>query len=179
MNKQNIRNNIRIQFKKLNEFNKKKDKDRQVISNLKKIISKVPKSNKLLIYYPFQDESDISNVYNELNRNKNLYYATFDLGYLDYSQVNKINDLKSNVVKTDFRIFDVILLPGRAYTLSGDRLGRGGGWYDRVLSLCRETVIKIGVCYEFQILENLPIEDHDQRVDYLVTEERFLFLNSK
>lgn len=54
----------------------------------------------------------------------------------------------------------VILVPGLAFTPSGERLGRGGGYYDRFLQKYPE-ICKIGVCYDFMILEDLPCELHD------------------
>ncbi|MHB1626985.1 MAG: 5-formyltetrahydrofolate cyclo-ligase [Bacilli bacterium] len=65
--------------------------------------------------------------------------------------------------------FDLIVVPGLAFTLRGDRLGYGGGYYDRYLSLIRPDAVSVGVGYEFQILHRLPTEPFDRRVDRLVT----------
>lgn len=66
----------------------------------------------------------------------------------------------------------VILVPGRAFTLSGDRLGRGGGHYDRLLHGFRG--VRIALTYEEQILPELPLAEHDEKVDLLVTPDRIL-----
>jgi 5-formyltetrahydrofolate cyclo-ligase len=65
---------------------------------------------------------------------------------------------------------DVILVPALAFDRSGARLGQGGGWYDRVLA---ETshVVAIGVCFDCQLVDAVPVESHDQRVSLIVTEE--------
>ena len=65
---------------------------------------------------------------------------------------------------------DLILVPGVAFTRSGERLGRGGGFYDRLLSSLPASTIKIGVCFASQLLTELPVEPHDQRVDFIATE---------
>ena len=65
---------------------------------------------------------------------------------------------------------DLILVPGLFYTLDGKRLGRGGGYYDRYLLKTREDAIKIGICFSCQIVDDLPMEPHDLKVDYLLTE---------
>jgi 5-formyltetrahydrofolate cyclo-ligase len=68
---------------------------------------------------------------------------------------------------------DVILIPGLAFDLNGNRLGQGGGWYDRVLARAPHA-LKIGVCFDCQILESVPHEAHDVKMDFVVTEKRLL-----
>jgi 5-formyltetrahydrofolate cyclo-ligase len=65
---------------------------------------------------------------------------------------------------------DVVVVPGLAYTAAGDRLGQGGGWYDRFLAEVRPDCISIGVCFVEQIVESLPVESHDIVVDHVVTD---------
>lgn len=61
----------------------------------------------------------------------------------------------------------VVVVPGMAFTRSGDRLGRGRGFYDRALGEL-ERAKRIGVCYSCQVLESLPVEEHDLRMDDVV-----------
>jgi len=68
--------------------------------------------------------------------------------------------------------FDLILVPGMAFDLSGNRLGRGQGFYDRILSAA--SGIKCGVCHDFQLLEKIPAESHDAKVDFIFTPSRGL-----
>jgi 5-formyltetrahydrofolate cyclo-ligase len=68
----------------------------------------------------------------------------------------------------------VILVPGLAFTPGGQRLGRGGGYYDRYLAALPAGTLKIGVCFGFQIVGALPTEPHDQTVDVVVTEAGLL-----
>ena len=68
--------------------------------------------------------------------------------------------------------FDLILVPGMAFDLSGNRLGRGQGFYDRILSAA--SGIKCGVCHDFQLLEKIPAEPHDAKVDFIFTPSRGL-----
>ena len=63
--------------------------------------------------------------------------------------------------------FDLILVPGLAFDLRGGRLGRGKGFYDGFLSGARG--IRAGVCFEDQIADEVALEPHDQRMDFLVT----------
>ena len=78
---------------------------------------------------------------------------------------------------------DVILVPGLAFDLAGNRLGQGGGWFDRTLERARQksAPLIIGVAFECQIVELVPHEKHDARMNFLVTESgvRVLDLEKK
>lgn len=63
---------------------------------------------------------------------------------------------------------DLIIVPARAFTQSGIRLGRGGGFYDKYMGLPDFRAYKIGIAYECQIMESLPYADHDIMVDEVV-----------
>lgn len=65
---------------------------------------------------------------------------------------------------------DVILVPGIAFTRAGRRLGRGGGYYDRLLAQCGARTARIGICFDCQIVDELPAEPHDQPVETVLTE---------
>ena len=70
---------------------------------------------------------------------------------------------------------DIALLPGVAFDLAGGRLGYGGGYYDRFLEKGLDCP-RVGLCFEFQLVESLPLAPWDQRVNYICTEERMLCL---
>jgi 5-formyltetrahydrofolate cyclo-ligase len=63
---------------------------------------------------------------------------------------------------------DAIVLPGLAFTETGIRIGQGAGFYDRFLEIARADTIKIGVCFDFQVVKAIPREEHDVNVDLLV-----------
>lgn len=65
---------------------------------------------------------------------------------------------------------DLVLVPGLAFSPSGTRLGRGGGYYDRLLADRRTDCVAVGVTWSDRVLDEVPVEDHDSRVDYLATE---------
>lgn len=66
----------------------------------------------------------------------------------------------------DLTQIDLILVPGVAFDVSGNRLGRGKGYYDKVL---RQTdAYKLGVCFGFQLLEQIPTEPHDVKMDRVI-----------
>jgi 5-formyltetrahydrofolate cyclo-ligase len=66
---------------------------------------------------------------------------------------------------------DLIFVPATAFDIFGNRLGQGGGYYDRFLPKCKNA-IKIGVCFSCQISENLlPVSDIDEKVDFVLSEK--------
>jgi 5-formyltetrahydrofolate cyclo-ligase len=64
---------------------------------------------------------------------------------------------------------DIMFVPGLAFTHDGERLGRGRGFYDRVLTHLPHCVLRVGVCFAPQIVESLPTETHDREVDVVVS----------
>jgi len=64
---------------------------------------------------------------------------------------------------------DLLLVPGLAFTFKGARLGRGGCYYDRVLASLGPRTVTAGVCFEFQVLDTLPLEAHDLPVQHICT----------
>ncbi|MDO7785664.1 5-formyltetrahydrofolate cyclo-ligase [Desulforamulus aquiferis] len=71
---------------------------------------------------------------------------------------------------------DLIVVPGAAFDPKGNRLGYGGGYYDRFLPRVRPGAVTIALAYEMQMMEDLSnyMEPHDCRVEYVVTEERII-----
>lgn len=69
---------------------------------------------------------------------------------------------------TDFADIDLAVIPGVAFTSDGWRLGRGRGFYDRLLPRLTNA-LKIGLCWPFQLLDTLPTEPHDIRMDDVVS----------
>src|SRR5262245_13024808 len=71
----------------------------------------------------------------------------------------------------DPTVIDVVIVPGTAFTPAGDRLGQGGGWYDGFLARVRPDCLTIGVAFSPQIVDELPVEPHDVRLDHVVTDD--------
>ena len=65
---------------------------------------------------------------------------------------------------------EAILVPGLAYDTEGHRLGHGGGFFDRLLTTSASTVI--GLSFDTQLVQEVPIEDHDVHMDAILTEGR-------
>ncbi|HWL35028.1 MAG TPA: 5-formyltetrahydrofolate cyclo-ligase [Frankiaceae bacterium] len=78
--------------------------------------------------------------------------------------------LEPRVVDADLGEADVVLVPGVAYDLAGRRLGRGGGSYDRALASVSVPVVALAL--DEEVVDEVPVEPHDRRVDVVVTPTR-------
>lgn len=70
---------------------------------------------------------------------------------------------------TNYDDIDLIIIPGVAFDKHMNRMGRGKGYYDRFLHNLNDK-IKIGICFNFQLLEHIPINDNDIKMNYIITE---------
>ena len=64
---------------------------------------------------------------------------------------------------------DLVILPGLAFDLEGNRLGRGGGYYDRLLAQLDPRTVLVALAFDFQVREQIPREEHDRAVHKIVT----------
>ncbi len=77
---------------------------------------------------------------------------------------------RPDVAAVDPSEIDVVLVPGLAFDRAGGRLGRGGGFYDRFLSQAGVRAVKVGVGFGVQMVEAVPRDERDVRVDWVATE---------
>jgi 5-formyltetrahydrofolate cyclo-ligase len=71
-------------------------------------------------------------------------------------------------------LLDLVVVPGLAFDPAGRRLGRGRGHYDATLVRLRPDALRIGLCFEAQVVDRVPTEPHDAPLDVVVTESRLL-----
>ena len=67
----------------------------------------------------------------------------------------------------DYAAIDLAVIPGVAFDREGNRMGRGKGYYDRLLPKLRSTY-KIGICLPFQLVEQIPTDEHDVKMDEVI-----------
>ena len=73
----------------------------------------------------------------------------------------------------ELKDIDLVIMPGAGFDISGNRLGYGGGYYDILLAGSR-GIPKIALAYEEQIVGSIPAEEHDVKVDIIVTDRRII-----
>ena len=115
------------------------------------------------VYYPrvTADKQEVEFV--RRHDNEPLIPGVFDI------PVPPGEDLLTSVAQTD-----LVLIPGVGFDRAGHRLGRGRGYYDRVLRNLLAGALRVGLAHDYQIVSHIPIDEHDQRVDYIVTEKRLI-----
>ncbi|MDD4238903.1 MAG: 5-formyltetrahydrofolate cyclo-ligase [Desulfotomaculaceae bacterium] len=74
-------------------------------------------------------------------------------------------------------LIDLVIVPGVAFDLEGNRLGYGGGFYDRFLLLIKPEAVSVGLAFELQVLPRLERSPHDIPVNYVLTEDRVIKIN--
>ena len=67
---------------------------------------------------------------------------------------------------------DLFVIPGIAFDYTCNRMGRGGGFYDRFLSTTKKPVI--GLCFGFQLKEHIPVEEHDKKMTMVIAEDKII-----
>ena len=86
----------------------------------------------------------------------------------NYGILEPRDDIPRQQPPYTFSVPALWLVPGIAFTRTGLRLGRGGGYYDRLLE--GASGVKIGVCFDCQLAESLPVTWQDATMDYILTE---------
>ena len=74
---------------------------------------------------------------------------------------------------------DCIVIPGAAFTEKGDRLGLGGGYYDRYMAEKAPQAKRIALTFDCLVIPAIPMEWHDQRVETILTEKRRIHVARK
>lgn len=127
---------------------------------------------------PLHDEIDITPLFRL--ENKRFFIPSFDETKSCYRMARYTPKLKKGKFDIPEPVqpqwaqpdeMDLILVPGTAFDRHGGRLGRGGGFYDRLLPLYSSQ--RIGTACSFQMVESIPSEPHDIRMDALLTEKDF------
>jgi 5-formyltetrahydrofolate cyclo-ligase len=140
---------------------------------------------RLALFSPLPTEPDVEELWQ--GKPGPFCYPRMAPGGIEFVDVEKIEDLAISGWHPHIREHSlanapvvmpveigIILVPGLAFTRKGDRLGRGGGFYDRYLAQLPSTTFKLGVCFAMQLVPTLPTEPHDQCMDAVVTENGFL-----
>lgn len=131
----------------------------------------------ILMYHALPDEVDTRRFLNKWAAKKKFYLPRVNgvnLDILPYEETRlelgsfQIEEPTGNDL-TDPEIIELIVVPGVAYDRNGNRLGRGKGYYDRLLTTTKASTI--GVAYEFQIVDEIETEQHDVPVDIVITDQ--------
>lgn len=159
------------------------EKSRQIAKNFLSIDEIQDKEN-FSVYLPINNEVDTKFIINNLlGLNKHLncpYFSKVDNAYcftkfLGWQKLERgpYRILQpASPQKVNPSIIEVAIIPGIAFDLQGTRLGYGKGVFDWLLS--KSAALRIGLAYDFQIVDEIPKEKHDLVMDTVVTEKQIL-----
>ena len=140
-------------------------------------------SRSVALYNPIQNEVETGAIRDHaLATGKNIFFPRFgpqdSLELIKIESTTEFRPGRFGILEPtgEGRLTDrdreelVVFVPGVAFDSRGNRLGRGKGWYDRLIRNDLEEATLIALAYDFQIVDEVPAEEWDQRVHYLITE---------
>lgn len=142
-------------------------------------------ANKILIYHSLPDELSTHSFIDKWCNRKQFFLPRVNGEILDILPYEKsqletgafhIEEPSGNDIHQCSEM-DLIIVPAMAYDIHGNRLGRGKGFYDRLLHDACAT--KIGICYDFQLVDEVPSEEHDISMDIVITETQYIVIPKK
>ncbi|MCK5846840.1 MAG: 5-formyltetrahydrofolate cyclo-ligase [Bacteroidales bacterium] len=134
-------------------------------------------SESILAYWSMDDEVYTHSFIKKWSSKKNIYLPTVKGNDLEFRLFTKIDDLKKGSKfgiyepigpkLTNYKQIDFAIIPGIAFDNQNNRLGRGKAFYDRILN--NIDAIKVGICFDFQIINTVPIESTDIKMDIIIS----------
>lgn len=132
----------------------------------------------VLLYHSLKDEVDTHAFIRKWSGEKRLLLPVVIGDDLELRLYTGPQDLKPGAYGieepvgagfTDYASIDLVIVPGVAFDRIGNRLGRGKGYYDRLLPRI-PSAYKIGICFPYQMVEEVPAEPFDVRMDEVICE---------
>ncbi len=132
----------------------------------------------IFIYWSLPDEVPTHELIEKYRREKKFLLPRVVGDYLELREYTGIESLETGSsfklrepngpVFSDFDSIDLAVVPGVAFTSTGERIGRGGGYYDRILPLLKNA-LTVGVAFPFQLLPRVPFDSLDVRLNYVIS----------
>lgn len=135
----------------------------------------------VFIYNSLPDEVATQSFVMRWAGEKNFYLPVVEDDNLIFREYTDFSQMKEGVLGIREPIGkigvpsanDLIIVPGIAFDRKMNRLGRGKGFYDRFL--CQTKATKMGVCFDFQLLDVVPVNEHDVKMDVIVSENDLIW----
>lgn len=178
MRKEEIRSRIKARKAMLTDAERRSAAE-AVFSVLENSVAFMLADN-ILLYHSLPDELSTRGFIEKWHSRKNFFLPRVNGVNLDVLPYNRsslrlgafqIEEPEGDDVR-DISSIELIVVPGVAYDRRGNRVGRGKGYYDRMLSSTRAT--KVGVGYDFQLVDDIDADPHDVAMDLIVTEHEVI-----
>lgn len=178
MRKEEIRRRIKAQ-KSLLSMKEKSEAAAKVFDSLEHSAAFMLADN-ILLYHSLPDELSTHEFIDRWHNKKHFFLPRVNgvnLEILPYDQSTlrlgafHIEEPSGDEL-TSIENIEMVVVPAIAYDHRGNRVGRGKGFYDRLLADTKAT--KVGVVYDFQLVDDIETEPHDVKVDVVITESRII-----
>jgi len=144
-------------------------------------------ANAIALYSSVQNEAATEKIRDHsLQNGKRVIYprllADRKLEFVEIESASELAAGKSGIAEpVGDKVFSrcgevdlLLIVPGVAFDLTGNRLGRGQAWYDRVIRQWGSRATPVGLAYEFQVIDHVPVDPWDEKVLFISTQERFI-----
>ena len=161
-------NDKQIEFKKIFNLIKKKNLTKKSIGG----------------YFPINYEVDDLRILKEFEKKKYnislpVVKKNFDMDFYEWSFQEPLNINQYGIPEPNPKVLvypDILLVPLVAFDENLNRLGYGGGYYDRLIGKLskKKKILKIGLALSVQKINNVPLSKYDKKLDHIVTEKYIL-----
>ncbi|MEM4261424.1 MAG: 5-formyltetrahydrofolate cyclo-ligase, partial [Candidatus Diapherotrites archaeon] len=151
----------------------------KIIQKLKKL-PEIKKAKKIAIYLDYNNEVKTRKLKKWLlEQGKKVYVPKMTTNGIVFVQIKEKTQFKKNKVgikepkkgrKTNPKKIELFIIPGIAFTKDLHRIGSGKGYYDKFFSKHKIKAKKIAIAYDFQIIKKIKKENHDIRMDMIITD---------
>lgn len=178
--KENLRKEI-LSVKKKYSQEELAYRSQEVLSVLE-ILGVFQEAKNIFIYHNLKDEVQTIDFIHKWENEKTFYLPVIEgenMFFREYSSASQIESSQLGIkIPTGenfiaYKKVDLIIVPGIAFDRKKNRLGRGKGYYDRFLS--QISVVKVGICFDFQLFDRIPAGELDIKMDYVVSENDIIW----
>ncbi|TAJ14149.1 5-formyltetrahydrofolate cyclo-ligase [Marinilabiliaceae bacterium JC017] len=179
--KKALRQQIRNQKSALNEEIKMKQTD--AIFKQVETHNLFEQAQNILFYWSMDDEVNTQNFVKKWYQEKNIYLPVVKGDNLEICLFEGEESLKPGerygIPEPDGTrlmnesLIELVFVPGMAFDQFGNRMGRGKGYYDRILNRIPQAKT-IGLAYDFQMVKNVPVEPHDYKLDAVISPDHHI-----
>lgn len=134
------------------------------------------KANTILTYWSMDDEVYTHKFIQDWHKQKQLLLPSVNGNDLEIKRFEGMESMvpgeQFGILEPNGAIFnklhkiDLIIVPGVAFDENKQRMGRGRGYYDKLL--CLSKAVKVGICFDFQFFDTIPSEEHDIPMDHVI-----------
>ena len=171
---------LRLEIKKLRDLKKDRVEESKILCEKILELEEYKRAKRILSFMNFGSEVEIERVNEKILKDgKKLYLPRVEkngeLSIVEYGKGFSIGSfgIREPIGESYFGGLDLIITPGLAFDRKGNRVGYGKGYYDRVFSRYLE-VLKIAPIYDIQLVEKVPTEKHDIKIDMIITKNEIL-----